>query len=224
MVDKTPQPTPIRKKIRSFSRNSELISERRDLIARTAVRLFAQNGYDRTSIREIASACGLNHATIYHYVGSKEDLMRLIVQIGFAELAATSISDIDLSGKVSATDNLRTAIRNQCRSLEKHFEMGIVTMRDISWLPPDVRKTVLGGVSRGWELFEAILRKGCETGEFEVDDVNFTARNIALTCQSWVDRRWAYRKYYSLEAFIEKQTQFIINGIAARKKLPKGDL
>ena len=41
----------------------------------TACALFAKQGYNATSIREIADAIGIRKASVYHYISSKEDLL-----------------------------------------------------------------------------------------------------------------------------------------------------
>lgn len=40
-----------------------------------AARLFAERGYDQTSVPELASALGLATGSLYHYFGSKEQLL-----------------------------------------------------------------------------------------------------------------------------------------------------
>ncbi|UYQ77410.1 TetR/AcrR family transcriptional regulator [Glutamicibacter sp. JL.03c] len=44
-------------------------------IQQVAVTCFAQRGFAATGIRELAAAVGLNSATLYHYVGGKEELL-----------------------------------------------------------------------------------------------------------------------------------------------------
>ena len=39
-----------------------------------ATRLFAERGYDRTSVQEIVEAAGVTKGALYHYFGSKDDL------------------------------------------------------------------------------------------------------------------------------------------------------
>ena len=48
----------------------------RSVIVATARRLFAATGYDKTSIRDIASAAGVDPALIRHYFGKKAELFR----------------------------------------------------------------------------------------------------------------------------------------------------
>ena len=51
--------------------------ETRALILRTALRLFAEHGYGRTTMRAIADECRLTERTVYRYFAHKEDLVRL---------------------------------------------------------------------------------------------------------------------------------------------------
>jgi AcrR family transcriptional regulator len=65
----------------------------------TARKCFAENGYDRTSVRDIAAAAGVDPALIRHYFGNKDGLFRATMGWPFepAELAAR-IVDGDLEG------------------------------------------------------------------------------------------------------------------------------
>lgn len=49
--------------------------EKRTLIQKTAARVFADTGFDRTSMSMLAKECGISKAAIYHYYGSKDDLL-----------------------------------------------------------------------------------------------------------------------------------------------------
>ena len=54
-------------------------ADRRDQIMVEAVRLFRSRGYDRTSLREIASALGLSKSGLYHHFPSKDALLASLV-------------------------------------------------------------------------------------------------------------------------------------------------
>lgn len=47
-------------------------------IVQGACRVFFRKGFNRTSIREIASACGMSMGQMYHYISSKDDILFLV--------------------------------------------------------------------------------------------------------------------------------------------------
>ena len=50
--------------------------ETRSLIVTTAMRLFTENGYDRTTMRAIAAEAGVSVGNAYYYFSSKEQLVQ----------------------------------------------------------------------------------------------------------------------------------------------------
>jgi AcrR family transcriptional regulator len=56
-------------------------SDTRDRILASARELFARNGIDKTSIRAIASAAGVDAALVHHYFGTKQQLFVAAVRI-----------------------------------------------------------------------------------------------------------------------------------------------
>jgi len=60
------------------AKDPELVEKRQDQIVQGALRLFFQKGFNRTSIREIASACGMSMGQLYHYISSKDDILFLV--------------------------------------------------------------------------------------------------------------------------------------------------
>jgi AcrR family transcriptional regulator len=68
----------------------------RSRILDAALTLMSQLGSAGTSMRRLATACGLNVATIYHYFPSKADLLRaLIEERRYGERLATEEPAID---------------------------------------------------------------------------------------------------------------------------------
>jgi TetR/AcrR family transcriptional regulator len=51
----------------------------RDQILEAAELLFARQGFDPTTIKEIGAQAGLNPALLYYYFGSKEELLRAVL-------------------------------------------------------------------------------------------------------------------------------------------------
>ena len=55
-------------------------------IARSAARLFAERGYDATSVREIVEAAGVAKPTLYYYFRSKEGLAQALLTVPLTNL------------------------------------------------------------------------------------------------------------------------------------------
>jgi TetR/AcrR family transcriptional regulator len=58
-------------------------------IARSAAKLFAERGYDATSVREIVEAAGVAKPTLYYYFRSKEGLAHALMTVPLSGLVAT---------------------------------------------------------------------------------------------------------------------------------------
>ncbi len=68
-------------------------------ILQTAEKLFAENGFDRTSVRDIAREANVNIAMISYYFGSKEKMLEalMISRMADLKLQLTNLANEDLS-------------------------------------------------------------------------------------------------------------------------------
>lgn len=69
--------------------------DRRQLIISAAAELFADEGYDRTSIRDIARKAGLLPGSVYHHFASKDELYLAVHGEGFQRLMESVRAAID---------------------------------------------------------------------------------------------------------------------------------
>jgi AcrR family transcriptional regulator len=60
--------------------------DRKVAILRTAAQLFAQHGYEATSLDMVAEQLGMHKATLYHYIRSKDDVLYACVLKSFEDL------------------------------------------------------------------------------------------------------------------------------------------
>src|SRR5262245_41201278 len=86
-------------------------------IARTAAKLFAERGYDATSVREIVEAAGVAKPTLYYYFRSKEGL-------------AQALLTLPLSALVATLRNLVTTEADPIRCVEKVLEANYAFCRE----------------------------------------------------------------------------------------------
>lgn len=67
-------------------------SETRDRILTVAREEFSARGYDRTSVRSIGKAAGVDPALVHHYFGTKEQVFEAAIEVGLAP--ATGVSEV----------------------------------------------------------------------------------------------------------------------------------
>jgi AcrR family transcriptional regulator len=70
-----------------MSRTEDKRHESKNLLVNTALRLFAEKGYDATSIRNIATEAGVSLGLLYNYFASKEDLLLEIFRRGNSDIS-----------------------------------------------------------------------------------------------------------------------------------------
>jgi AcrR family transcriptional regulator len=67
-------------------------TNQKDLIVRTALRLFAKNGYASTPVSLIAKTAHVSQGLMYNFFSSKEDLLKEMMAIGFRDIQLSMTS------------------------------------------------------------------------------------------------------------------------------------
>ena len=89
-----------------------------------ATDVFAENGFDGASVRQITRRATVNLAAINYHFGGKEALYREVLRVAFAALRDASLLDEDTIDRVSRDEAVRLYIRQQVTPLLKHGEIG----------------------------------------------------------------------------------------------------
>ena len=82
--------------------------EKRAQILKSAAKVFAEAGYDRASMTQLARECGISKANIYHYYDSKEAVLFGLLDTYLCELR-DRVCGVELEG-LSADDRLRRVV------------------------------------------------------------------------------------------------------------------
>src|SRR5438067_987475 len=84
--------------------------DRAEEVYAAALRLFTEKGYHATSMQDIAAAVGLYKGSLYHYIGSKEDLLVQVFERAMGSLLV-SVEDMVADQSLSAADQLRRVVQ-----------------------------------------------------------------------------------------------------------------
>ncbi|WP_020672794.1 TetR/AcrR family transcriptional regulator [Amycolatopsis nigrescens] len=132
-----------------------------------ATKLFADKGFDRTSVQEIVVAAGVTKGAMYHYFDSKDDLLSEIY--GRVLRAQTEQLERVADGTAPLRDRLRTAAADVVVSSIANLDDTKIFMRSMHQLTPEKQKAVRAERRRYHERFRALVEEGQRSGEFRAD-------------------------------------------------------
>ena len=130
---------------------------------RTAAELFSKQGYASTSTRSISKFIGMEKATLYYHVKSKEDLLYLITKSSIETLQR----DVDkaLNGTTCPFEQLIMLIQAHCMSLLRDQTQHATALAEVRALSPErlaeiasMRKSYQEGIR---QIIEAAQKSGC---------------------------------------------------------------
>jgi AcrR family transcriptional regulator len=97
-------------------------------VLRVAVDLFNRQGYDATSVGDVARELGLTKSAIYHHVPSKEHLLRSAVDEALDALTA-ALDEVASADDLDAGERLRAAVRSSVTVLVAHLPAVTLLLR-----------------------------------------------------------------------------------------------
>jgi AcrR family transcriptional regulator len=115
--------------------------DQREAILARAAALFARQGYHATSMNQVAEACGLSKATLYHYCRDKDAMLVQIAEGHVSRLAA--LVDEVAAQRLPAEARLRELIRRIVLEYADAQHAHRVLTEDVKFLPPPDRERIL---------------------------------------------------------------------------------
>ncbi len=100
-----------------------------ETVLRRAIEAFIRQGYDATSIGDVARELGLTKSAIYHHVPSKEALLAAALDEALGGLGAAIDAAAREADGTSAYDRLRTAVRRSVEILGDHLPAVTLLLR-----------------------------------------------------------------------------------------------
>lgn len=98
----------------------------RAVISAAAVRLFLTQGYDATTVEQIARAAGSSRATVFRYFGSKEDILFHRYENELDRLCSTVRERKGSDGRRARTVLLEFAGRLECEAEAFRLELRLI--------------------------------------------------------------------------------------------------
>jgi AcrR family transcriptional regulator len=147
-----------------------MAAARREQILKTALKLFAESGFDATSTRQIAKEAGIAEGLIFHYFPTKASLLTAILEDRLEGRMAfrTQLRPLlEGAGGNPAREVLGTVASGWLATLRRDEE--IVVLFAAAQTNPDVRAAWQGLIREGTELLTGYLAARVDAGELRKD-------------------------------------------------------
>jgi AcrR family transcriptional regulator len=164
-------------------------------------------------MRELAKACVMSAGALYHYFGSKEEILYSIINSATSQQAGSIENYANKLASVSPTIALVELMR---KFLEWHNDNQDITLfayQETKNLPGNAQQSIFDSEGRILTVFEELLTRGIEEGEFSIADPKLIAHDIVVLGHAWALRRWHLRKYWTFETYVKEQTDAILRAI-----------
>jgi AcrR family transcriptional regulator len=132
-----------------------------------ATRLFARHGFEGTSVQDIVDAAGVTKGAMYHYYGSKDDLLYEV----YHQLLSMQTAHLEAiaAGPGTAEERLRAAASDVVITSCENLDDMIVFFRSLHMLPDDKQTQVRAERRLYQEKFKALVDEGVAAGTFRSD-------------------------------------------------------
>lgn len=188
----------------------------RSRIIKAATKLFAENGYQQTTIAEIAKIVGLAEGSIYEHFRGKEEILLTIPNVWVTR----SIEELELQllGIKGAINKLRKFLWWYMHYIESEPMTAKVVFLFLKTNPNFMQTEAYSNVKIFYSYLIKIFEEGCETGELMQDLNPFIARATFLGTIEHLVIRWLLKgRTYSLFDNLEQTFNVLVEGFRERR-------
>jgi len=190
------------------NRNSKETTRNR--IIESAKRLFAEQGYQKTTIVDISRQAGLSEAALYEYFQGKEDLLLTIPDLWVSEL----IEDLEeqLFGIEGAFNKLRKYLWWFMRRIEQAPLDAKIVFLFLKTNANFMKTEVYSNVKILYSYLLNIFEEGSKSGEMKKDLNPYFARNLFIGTMDHIVTRWLLKdRTYSLFENLDEIFGLMVN-------------
>jgi AcrR family transcriptional regulator len=184
----------------------------REDVVQAAGRLFAQRGYDATSMRDLGRELGLLGSSLYAHVEGKQELLVEVVMRGgelFTESAAAATA---VDG--TASDQLRAFIAGHVGVVLDHLDVARTFLNEARSLDPEFRARVVAARDTYEATLRSILSAGIIDGSFRKNLDPKLEGIFILSILNAVDRWYRADGAIDPDRLVTELYEFVLAGLS----------
>ncbi len=151
-----------------------------------SAKLFAEKGYDKTSMQDIADAVGMSKGGIFHHFSSKEDIFNAVMERQFEQITETVKKWLDDMHGLTAKEKLRGLIRRNLMD-EKIIKESGNMISSAAESPQIILAFTQNNVKKLAPIIADVIREGIEDRSISTALPNECAEVLLLLLNFWCD-------------------------------------
>jgi AcrR family transcriptional regulator len=180
-----------------------------------AGRVFARLGYGQSTLEDVAAEVGISRATLYYYVGTKEELLVALLHDPI-ETMRTRLEEV-AAQPVSAPQRLERALREYVRTMAELPELFIFMGENVHQVmsgpeADDIRSNA----DRYGRVLARVIQSGADAGEFR-SDIDPTVAVLGIIGMfNWMHRWYNPKGERSLADFGDVFIEMALSSLAPK--------
>ena len=183
-------------------------------ILTTAAAVIAEEGYEKASMRRIASSADISIAGLYYYVKSKEEVLYLIQYYTFDSLVKNLKERLEGAQTESAEARIHLVVENHMNHFLKHLPELKVCARELESLKGEAYEKVLEKRREYYLITREIIDELSEGSRQQLD--SDMAALALFGMLNWVYMWYNPRRHRDLKNLEKQLSGIFINGIRPR--------
>ncbi len=196
--------------------------EKKELIIRAAIKLFAQKGFSRTTISDIAEAAGTGKGTIYDYFETKDEIINNSfyffikeLEFDFEEILLSSLPSIEKLKQVFDAFTRTMQLPENRQLMELIFDFWAESIKNIQ--AKNILFKEMNIFYQAYrKLCEDLIKDGIREGSFRKD---LDAKNMAIIILGMNDGimvQWLLDKTIDFDKTMKEMVRMVLEGISIR--------
>lgn len=183
-------------------------AERREKIVAVALSLMAENGFQKTSMREIAVLANMGKSSLYDFFKTKDEIVVYAVEKEIEKTIQQVHRIID--GEPSPQQCLRKIMLNHLRFPEQYRTVLMWLNTESDYLEEEYRKRLKDARYAYQDIIKSVIDNGVTTGIFRKTDTALVTR---LLINSMLSISYTSRPSDSSEKMLDETMNIFLHGI-----------
>ena len=174
----------------------KMSTDKREHILAVAEKLFGDNGFDGTSVRDIAHEANVNLAMISYYFGSKEKLLEALLE---QRASYTTLEALNKDDSLTPWEKIDRVVDFYVDKIMSNLCVHNIMQQANSSRSEDIRELVTSIKLRNFEQIRRIILDGQKKKIFRKVDIELTSGSVMGTISQITLSRYYWSRLFHID-------------------------